>query len=119
MKLLHILDGFMSWDGYDDLPIAALLVEFRMPDIERYMGIRCPPFSLDLPDISWVFLILILTYLVQALYGIEDGIAKGLWAESSASDSKGKKPGSDSRPSDVGTIGMMSHRSSRRPQTPR
>ncbi|RVW45384.1 hypothetical protein CK203_107381 [Vitis vinifera] len=65
--------------------------------------------------ISWVFLILILTHLVQAIYGIEDGIAKGLWAESSASNSKGKKPGSDSKPSDVGTIGMMSHRSSRRP----
>ena len=57
--------------------------------------------------------------LVQALYGIEDGIAKGLWADSSPSDSKGKKPGLGSRPSDVGTIGMMSHRSPRCPQTPR
>ena len=30
--------------------------------------------------------------LVQALYGIEEGIARGLWLESSSSDSKGKKP---------------------------
>ena len=30
--------------------------------------------------------------LVQALYGIEEGIARGLWSESSLSDSKGKKP---------------------------
>ena len=30
--------------------------------------------------------------LVQALYGIEKGIARGLWLESSSSDSKGKKP---------------------------
>ena len=30
--------------------------------------------------------------LVQALYGIEKGIARGLWLESSLSDSKGKKP---------------------------
>ena len=30
--------------------------------------------------------------LVQALYGIEEGIAKGLWPESSPTDSKGKKP---------------------------
>ncbi|RVW19225.1 hypothetical protein CK203_100137 [Vitis vinifera] len=30
--------------------------------------------------------------LVQALYGIEDGIARGLWVDSSPSDSKGKKP---------------------------
>ena len=29
--------------------------------------------------------------LVQALYGIEEGIARGLWPESFSSDSKGKK----------------------------
>ena len=32
--------------------------------------------------------------LVQALYGIEEGIARGLWADSSPPDSKGKKLGS-------------------------
>ena len=53
--------------------------------------------------------------LVQALYGIEEGISRGLWADSSPSDSKGKKSGSGPRPSDVGTIGMTGHRSSRRP----
>ena len=53
--------------------------------------------------------------LVQALYGIEDGIAKGLWANSSPSYSKGMKPGSGPRPLDVGIIGMMGHKSSRRP----
>ena len=31
-------------------------------------------------------------YLVQALYGIEEGIAKGLWSESFPTDSKKKKP---------------------------
>ena len=30
--------------------------------------------------------------LVQALYGIEEGIARGLWPESSPTDSKEKKP---------------------------
>ncbi|WJZ99805.1 hypothetical protein VitviT2T_018220 [Vitis vinifera] len=38
----------MSWDGYDDLPVAALLVEFCMPDIERYTGIGCPCIHLQL-----------------------------------------------------------------------
>ena len=47
--------------------------------------------------------------LVQALYGIEEGISRGLWADSSPSDSKGKKPGSGPRPSDVGAIGMTRH----------
>ena len=30
--------------------------------------------------------------LVHALYGIEEGISRGLWADSSPSNSKGKKP---------------------------
>ena len=51
--------------------------------------------------------------LVQALYGIEEGISRGLWADSSPSDSKGKKPGSGPRPSDVGAIGMTRHKSPR------
>ena len=49
--------------------------------------------------------------LVQALYGIEEGISRGLWADSSPSDSKGKKLGSGPRPSDVGSIGITRHRS--------
>ena len=53
--------------------------------------------------------------LVQALYGIEDNIARGLGVDSSPSDSSGKKPESGSRPSDVATIGMMSHKSPRSP----
>ena len=53
--------------------------------------------------------------LVQALYGIEEGISRGLWADFSPSDSKGKKPGSGPRPSDVGAIGMTRHRSPRHP----
>ena len=30
--------------------------------------------------------------LVQALYGIEEGIARGLWLKASLTNSKGKKP---------------------------
>ncbi|XP_034689110.1 uncharacterized protein LOC117916980 [Vitis riparia] len=227
MRSLHVSDGMMRWDGYDDLPIAALPVEFRMPDIERYTGIGCPRIHLQLystvmrghrldetqmimlfplslsgaaqrwfasldpsrrrtwadlgqefirqysfntivdvsrreleairqgPDESVTSFIsrwrekiaqiidrpserdqmsMIMRSLqprfarhlmgfpqtdfgslVQALYGIEEGISRGLWADSSPSDSKGKKSGSGPRPSDVGTIGMTGHRSSRRP----
>ncbi|RVX23073.1 hypothetical protein CK203_008490 [Vitis vinifera] len=38
MRSLHVSDRIMGWDGYDDMPVAALPVEFRMPDIERYTG---------------------------------------------------------------------------------
>ena len=57
--------------------------------------------------------------LVQALYGIKEGIARGLWANSSPLDSKGKKLGSGPRSSDIGAIGTSSHKFSRRPQTHR
>ncbi|KAL6315066.1 hypothetical protein AAG906_030919 [Vitis piasezkii] len=39
--------------------------------------------------------------LVQALYGIEEGIARGLWPDSSPSDSKWKKPAIGQRPGDI------------------
>ena len=48
MRSLHVSDGMMSWDGYDDLPVAVLPIEFRMPDIERYMGIGCTRIHLQL-----------------------------------------------------------------------
>ena len=57
--------------------------------------------------------------LVHALYGIEEDIAIGLWANSSAPNSNGKKLGSGHRSSDIGAIGTLSHRFSRRSQTHR
>ena len=39
--------------------------------------------------------------LVQALYSIEEGIARRLWSESSPTDSKGKRPLGGQRSGDV------------------
>ena len=55
--------------------------------------------------------------LVQALYGIEEGIARGLWSESSPSNSKGKKPLGGQRLGDVGVISLAGLRPPRRYQT--
>ena len=55
--------------------------------------------------------------LVQALYGIEEVIARGLWSESSPIDSKGKKPLEGQRPRDVGTINSVGLRPPIRYQT--
>ena len=55
--------------------------------------------------------------LVQALYGIKEGIARGLWSESSHSDSKGKKPSGGQRSGDVGAISSVEMRPPRRYQT--
>ncbi|KAL6325976.1 hypothetical protein AAG906_038468 [Vitis piasezkii] len=117
MRSLHVTDGAMSWDGYDDLPVADFPVEFVW-DIERYTGIGCPRIHLQLYNAVMRehrhlmgFLQTNFGSLVQALYGIEKGIYRGLWVDSSPSDSKGKKSVSEPRPSDVGIIGMMGHRS--------
>ena len=48
IRSLHVPNGVIGWDEYDDLLVAALLVEFRMPDIERYTGIGCPRIHLQL-----------------------------------------------------------------------
>ena len=48
IRSLHVSDGVIGWDGYDVLPVAALPVEFRMPDIERYTRIECPHIHLQL-----------------------------------------------------------------------
>ena len=42
--------------------------------------------------------------LIEALYGIEDGMAHSLWLDSSFFNSKGKKPFGSYRPGEVGTI---------------
>ena len=48
IRSLHVYDGVIGWNRYDDLPVEALPVEFRMPDNERYTGIRCPLIHLKL-----------------------------------------------------------------------
>ena len=55
--------------------------------------------------------------LVQALYGIEEGIARGLQPKSSPFDPKGKKPLGGQRPGDVGTISSARLRPPKRYQT--
>ena len=42
--------------------------------------------------------------LIEALYGIEDGMVFVLWSDSSSSNSKGKKPSGSYRPREVGSI---------------
>ena len=55
--------------------------------------------------------VLIMDYraLIEALYGIEDGMARSLWSDSSSSDSKGKKPSGSYRPGEVGAISSFRH----------
>ncbi|RVW24845.1 Retrovirus-related Pol polyprotein from transposon 297 [Vitis vinifera] len=54
--------------------------------------------------------------LVMALYDVEDGISRGLWANSSSSDVKGKKPFIGPRSTEVGAISSSSQRPLRRHQ---
>ncbi|RVW23194.1 hypothetical protein CK203_099563 [Vitis vinifera] len=85
IRSLHVSDGVMGWDKYDDLPVATLPVEFRIPDIERLdeaQMIMLFPLSLSGAAQRWFASLDPSRYfgsLVQALYGIEKGIARGLW----------------------------------------
>ena len=45
--------------------------------------------------------------LLEALYGIENGMEQGLWSDYSAFDSKRKKPSGSYRPWEVGAIGSF------------
>ena len=47
--------------------------------------------------------------LIEALYCIEDGMARGLWSDSSSFDSKGKKPSGSCRPGEVGALSSFRH----------
>ena len=35
-------DGAIIWKDFEGTLVASLLAKFRMPEIERYMGIGCP-----------------------------------------------------------------------------
>nr|CAN60418.1 hypothetical protein VITISV_012200 [Vitis vinifera] len=103
LRQMRTLEGGITWEDFDGTPMASLLAKFRMPEIERYTGIGCPRIHLRLYS--------------TALYGIEDGIARGLWSESSPTDSKGKKLSGRQRSGNVGAISSAGMRPPRHYQT--
>ncbi|RVW25007.1 hypothetical protein CK203_116966 [Vitis vinifera] len=48
LRQMRASDGGITWDDFDGSPMASLLAKFRMPNIERYMGIGCPRIHLGL-----------------------------------------------------------------------
>ena len=81
-----------------------------MSDIERYTGIGCPRIHLHLYNAVMRGHRLDETQMIMLFPLFLSGAAQRWFA---SLDSSGP------RPLDVGTIGMMGHRSSRRPQTQR
>ena len=47
--------------------------------------------------------------LIEALYGIEDGMSRGLWSDSFSFDNRRKKPSESYRPGEVGAISSFRH----------
>ena len=98
IKSLHVSDGVIGWDGYDDLLVVALPVEFRMPDIERYTRIRCPRIHLQLYSVvmcghrldeaQMIMLFpLSLSGAAQRWFALLGGVGHGLIGDKSLSDS--------------------------------
>ena len=58
------------------------------------------------PSYKHLMSVLIMDYraLIEAVYGIEDGMVCGLWSDSSSSDSKGRKPSGSYKLREVGAI---------------
>ena len=48
MRQRRVSNGAISWDDFDGAPIASLLAQFRIPEIEKYTGIGCPKIHLRL-----------------------------------------------------------------------
>ena len=42
LRWLRVAEGMNVWDGFDSAPMTPLPPKFRMPDMERYTGRRCP-----------------------------------------------------------------------------
>ena len=51
MRQLRVSDSSVAWNDLESMPVANLSAKFRMPDIERYMGIGCPRIHLRLYSI--------------------------------------------------------------------
>nr|CAN65175.1 hypothetical protein VITISV_029768 [Vitis vinifera] len=131
LKHMRTSEGAITWEDFDGTPVASLPAKFRMLEIERYTGIGCPRIHLrlystvmrahGLDDAQMVMLFpMSLSGVAQrwfasleALYGIEEGIARGLWSESSPTNSKGKRPSGGQRSGDVGAINSVGMRPSR------
>ena len=48
LRQLRTLDGAITWEDFDGVPVASLSAKFRMPEIERYTGIGYPCIHLRL-----------------------------------------------------------------------
>nr|CAN66547.1 hypothetical protein VITISV_036484 [Vitis vinifera] len=115
LRQMRASDENVTWEDFDGTPVASLLAKFRMLEIERYTGIGCPRIHLRL--YSTVMRAHGLNEAQMTLYGIEEGIARGLWSESSPIDSKGKKPSGGQRSGNVGFISLAGMRSPRHYRT--
>ena len=48
IRQIRVLDSSVSYDDFDGIPVANLPAKFRIPDIDRYIGIGCPRIHLRL-----------------------------------------------------------------------
>ena len=48
IRQLRLFDSSTIWDDLEGIPVVILLTKFRMPEIERYTGVGCPPIHLRL-----------------------------------------------------------------------
>ncbi|RVW23717.1 hypothetical protein CK203_100799 [Vitis vinifera] len=109
IRQMRVSDGSVVWDDFGGMPVASLPAKFRMPDIERCIEERARGSEAEdrgepiVEDRQTCVGVPFTDFgsLVMALYDVEDGITRGLWADSSPSDVKGKKPFVGPRPTEA------------------
>ncbi|KAL6312290.1 hypothetical protein AAG906_017133 [Vitis piasezkii] len=104
MKQMRVSNGAINWNDFDGALVASLPAQFRMLEIERTWDDLTQEFLRQFAfntiiDISRRELEALRQRpegsLVQAHDGIEEGIAKGLWHESSLTTQMGRSPQED------------------------
>ncbi|RVW40008.1 hypothetical protein CK203_088932, partial [Vitis vinifera] len=102
LRQMRTSEGAITWEDFDGAPVASLPAKAHGLDDAQMVML----FPMSLSGC---------TALVRFIG--EEGIARGLWSESSPTDSKGKRPSGGQRSGDVGAISSAGMRPSRRYQT--
>ena len=48
LRQMRTSEGAITWEDFDGAPVVSLPAKFKMPNIEKYMGVGCPHIHLRL-----------------------------------------------------------------------
>ncbi|RVX08373.1 hypothetical protein CK203_014115 [Vitis vinifera] len=103
---LRLYSTIMRAHGLDEVQMVILFSMSLSGATQRWL-LHWIDFKAEARGVSHLIYLPLEEKISQALYGIDEDIAKGLWFESSLTNSKGKKPLGGQRSGDVGAISLV------------